>query len=145
MSQNPFLPLKRQLRSTPKTPDFSLIWLLLMNQTGRKTTPFLPIKNCCLQTPLIKKQKNRLALLYNNKGVSCALQGKKDDAIAAYKEALQNKEDFSEVYNNLGAAYVDKGMIDDAIVTYKKALTISPNFGEVYNNLGVAYTKKKGV
>ncbi|OOP55949.1 MAG: hypothetical protein AYP45_11750 [Candidatus Brocadia carolinensis] len=107
--------------------------------------PFLPIKKLLSADPSHKETKNRLAMLYNNKGVSCALQGKKDDAIAAYKEALKNKEDFSEAYNNLGAAYVDKGLIDDAIVTYKKALEINPNFGEVYNNLGVAYTKKKGV
>ena len=82
-------------------------------------------------------------MLCNNKGVSLALQGKRDEAISAYKEALQNKEDFKEVYNNLGAVYVDKDMVDDAIATYKKAIEISPNFGEAYNNLGVAFTKKR--
>ena len=75
--------------------------------------------------------------------MSLALQGNIDEAIVAYNEALQYREDFKEVYNNLGAVYIDRGRIDDAIASYKRAIEISPNFAEAYNNLGVAYTKTR--
>jgi len=66
-------------------------------------------------------------------------QGRNEEAIRAYKRALQLRPSSSEAYNKLGDAYFFAGRFDDAITSYKEAARVQPNEPEAYYNLGLAY------
>jgi tetratricopeptide (TPR) repeat protein len=79
------------------------------------------------------------AVAHTNLGNAYKNQGKIDDAIGEYKEALRLDPGLALAHNNLGSAYRDQGKIDDAIGEYKEALRIDPNLAEAHNNLGATY------
>ena len=69
-------------------------------------------------------------------------EGRTDDAIKHYQEALRIKPDYAEAHNNLGIALDRKGRIDDAIKHYQEALRIKPDNAEAHNNLGIDLDRK---
>jgi tetratricopeptide (TPR) repeat protein len=77
-----------------------------------------------------------------NLGLTYGNKAQYEDAILAYKKALEVKPDYVEAWNNLGVAYGKQGQYDDAISAYKKALEIKPDYAEAWNNLGVTYGKQ---
>jgi predicted O-linked N-acetylglucosamine transferase (SPINDLY family) len=75
---------------------------------------------------------------YNNLGNSLRDQGKLDEAIACYRQALLIKPDYAEAYNNLGNSLRDQGKLDEAIACYRQALSIqsdSATTATTYSNL----------
>jgi len=65
-------------------------------------------------------------------------RGRMDDAIAAYREALRLKPDYSEAYNNMGAALQALGRMEEAIAAYREAVRLQPGYAAAWNNLGSA-------
>ena len=49
-------------------------------------------------------------------------QGKLEEAIASYQQALRLKPDYAEAYSNLGNALQDQGKLEEAIASYEQAL-----------------------
>ena len=64
-------------------------------------------------------------------------QGKIDETIDRYSEALRIKPGSAEIHCNLGAALFHKGKVEDAIVHFREALRIKPGY-----NLARSYLKK---
>ena len=63
--------------------------------------------------------------------------GRTDDAIAAYKRAIELKPSFA-YYNNLGGIYGRANKIEDATVAYQKAAEIDPaNAAQAWLNYGI--------
>lgn len=63
--------------------------------------------------------------------------GRADDAIAAYKRAIELKPSFA-YYNNLGGIYGRANKIDDATAAYQKAAEIDPaNAAQAWLNYGI--------
>jgi protein O-mannosyl-transferase len=75
---------------------------------------------------------------HNNLGLALAGQGKFDDAVFHYREALRIKPDYAVGHLNLGAALASQGKIDEAIATTREAVRIQPDYADAYYNLGVA-------
>jgi len=71
----------------------------------------------------------------NNLGNVLEKQGKIDEAIENYREAVKFKPDFARGYYNLGNALLSKGRTDEAADCYLKAVQIKPDFIEAHNNL----------
>jgi len=69
-------------------------------------------------------------------------EGRLDEAIHHYHQAIQLKSNYEDAHNNLGLAYYKKGMLENAISEYKKALAINPDLTMAHYNLGLAYYKK---
>jgi len=69
-------------------------------------------------------------------------EGKIDEAIHHYQQAIQLNSNYEDAHNNLGLAYYKKGLLDDSISEYKKALAINPDLTKAHYNLGLAYCKK---
>ena len=65
-------------------------------------------------------------------------QGKLDEAIAAYRQAIGLKPELAEAHSNLGIALEDQGKLDEAVAAYRQAISIKPDFAEAYSNLGNA-------
>jgi len=77
-------------------------------------------------------------LSHTNLGVALFHQGKIEEAIAHYAEALRIKSDRVETYNCLGVALAHQGRYQEAITHFKEALRIKPDDAVAHNNLGLA-------
>ncbi|MFD2232942.1 tetratricopeptide repeat protein [Phaeospirillum tilakii] len=71
-------------------------------------------------------------------GLELYHQGRRDDAILAYRAALTRKPDLALAHCNLGAALQENGELDAAIACYQTALAHAPAYPDALSNLGVA-------
>jgi hypothetical protein len=85
---------------------------------------------------------SRNYVAHDNLGSALFTDGRIDEAIDHYTEALRINPDYLESHNNLGAALFRKGRIDEAINYYMGALRIKPDLEEAHNNLGAALFRK---
>jgi eukaryotic-like serine/threonine-protein kinase len=65
-------------------------------------------------------------------------QGKRDEAIAAHREAFRLKPHDVTIRNVIGNALIDQGKLDEAVATYRDGLRIKPNDPDAHNGLGAA-------
>ncbi|MBI4641646.1 MAG: tetratricopeptide repeat protein [Candidatus Tectomicrobia bacterium] len=65
--------------------------------------------------------------------------GKYDEAIKEYLQALKLKPDSALAHYNLANAYDARGVPDEAIVEHNRALQLQPNYPEARYNLGLIY------
>ena len=66
-------------------------------------------------------------------------QGKTEEGIRAYQQALELKPDSDEILNKLGDAYYYAGKLSEAIIQYQHAAKLRPTNAEAFYNLAVAY------
>jgi len=76
------------------------------------------------------------SIAHNNLGTALQNQGRTEEAIEHYLQALRIKPDYEEAHNNLGNVLKNQGRTKEAIAHYLKALRIKPDFVEAHNNLG---------
>ncbi|MCE0497108.1 MAG: tetratricopeptide repeat protein [Methylacidiphilales bacterium] len=78
-----------------------------------------------------------------NLGAVLVLEGRVDEAIVQFQQALEINPNYAKAYSNLGNALEQKGRVDEAIVQFQKALAIiDPNAAEIHYNLGIALVRK---
>jgi tetratricopeptide (TPR) repeat protein len=82
-------------------------------------------------------------LPHNNLATALAEQGRIDEAIGHWLEAIRIKSDYETPYNNLGLAYEKRGRIEEAVQNYVKALRINPDYELAHFNLGNVYFKQR--
>jgi Flp pilus assembly protein TadD len=73
-----------------------------------------------------------------NLGVVIGSQGKLEEAMGHYTEALRIEPDHVEAHNNLGNALASQGRLKEAMSHFSEALRIDPDDAEAQNNLAVA-------
>ncbi len=78
------------------------------------------------------------AAAHFNRGVALANQGKLDEAIAAYREAIRLNPDIAEAHVNLGFLLNQQGKFDESIAENRIAIRLKPDFVTAHNNLGFA-------
>ncbi|MCP4681331.1 MAG: tetratricopeptide repeat protein [Desulfobacterales bacterium] len=74
-------------------------------------------------------------LAHNNLGVILVTQGRHDEAIKHFSEAILIRPDDADAYINLGAAMEKTGERGKAVEQYKEALKIEPDNTIAHNNL----------
>jgi Flp pilus assembly protein TadD len=79
---------------------------------------------------------------HGNLGTVYREDGKVDDAIREFREALRIKPNDADNHNNLGTVLRQKGKVDEAISEYRLALQIKPSLAEAHYNLGLALLQK---
>lgn len=67
-----------------------------------------------------------------------AEKGQDEQAITAWKEALELDPGDAKAHNNLGVVLLRKGRLDEGITHFQKAVEIRPEYGDAHNNLGLA-------
>jgi tetratricopeptide (TPR) repeat protein len=78
-----------------------------------------------------------LQLIMARLGDAYDAAGRTDDAIAAYKRAIELKPSFA-YYNNLGGIYGRAGKIDEASAAYQKAAELDPaQAAQAWRNFGI--------
>ncbi|MEG3894149.1 MULTISPECIES: tetratricopeptide repeat protein [unclassified Microcoleus] len=78
---------------------------------------------------------------YHNLGNSLQESGRFDEAVAAYKKALELNPNFSWSYHSLGDVLLKLEKWEEAVAAYKKAVELNPDFSWSYHNLGDALLK----
>ena len=86
-----------------------------------------------------EEKKELTAWDYIRRGDRASDEGRKEEAIAEYTEAIRKDPRNSAAYNNRGIVYDDLGQHEKALEDYNKALELDPSDAIVYNNRGVAY------
>jgi Flp pilus assembly protein TadD len=81
-------------------------------------------------------------LARHNLGIALFKEGKIDDAINQYREALQLEPENSEARYNLGAALAAEGRTDDAIRNFQKAIQLNPGYAAAHANFGAALSSE---
>lgn len=84
---------------------------------------------------------NKTSEYWRNLGVTYGESGRYQEAIEAFKQAIQINPDYAEAYNGLGFAYSNSGRYQEAIEHIEQAIRIKPNYVKAHNNLGIAYAK----
>ena len=72
-------------------------------------------------------------------GYKLAEQGRYDEAIKNYNEAIRLNPQDAKAYNNRGIAYYYLDHLERAIEDYDKAIRLNPEDAEAYYNWGFAY------
>jgi tetratricopeptide (TPR) repeat protein len=66
-----------------------------------------------------------------------------EEAIAAYRKAIELKPDLPKAHYNLGNALRKQGKLEGAIPAYRKAIELKSDYAEAHTNLGLALAGKR--
>ena len=80
--------------------------------------------------------------VHSNRGIALRSEGKIGEAIAAFRQAIEQQPRAALYRFNLGAMLHEYGRLDDAIDAYRRAIDIKPDFAEALTNLGAALRDK---
>jgi tetratricopeptide (TPR) repeat protein len=75
-------------------------------------------------------------------GFTLAGDGRLDEGIAHYREALSIEPGFAEAHNNLGIALAREGRIDEAISEFRAAVRLAPAAAVTHYDLGFALAQQ---
>jgi len=84
-------------------------------------------------------------LAHYNLGSALVKQGKLDEGIANYLEAMRIKPDHPDTHNahnSIGLALFRQDKLDKSIAHYSKAIRLKPDYVQAHNNLGVALIRQ---
>ena len=82
-----------------------------------------------------------LANSWNNLGLLAGREGRMDDAVGDFQEALKLSPDHQIALDNLGSAYRQQKRWDDARRTYERALNVNANDAEANYGLGMVFAQ----
>lgn len=74
----------------------------------------------------------------NYLAIALAKQGKNDEALTYFHQALQLRPHYADAHNNLGFALAQQGKVEEGVLHYHAALAINPNSILARNNLALA-------
>ncbi len=80
---------------------------------------------------------------YTGLGSRYQSQGRVEEAIAAYRQALSVRPDDAETLNNIGNVLYARGEAAEAIDSYQKAIRLDPNHADAHNNLANCLLNEK--
>ena len=66
---------------------------------------------------------------------SHSTEGKLEEAVAEYREAIRLKPGDARAHGNLGVALSEQGKRDEALAEHRETIRLEPNFAAGHNNL----------
>jgi len=78
-------------------------------------------------------------------GYALAGEGKLDEAVDEFLNALRINPDYAESHTSLGNALGLQGKWDQAVAEHREALRINPQYVEAHNSLGIALLEQGNV
>lgn len=76
--------------------------------------------------------------ILNNRGLALFHLGRLDEAVVAFRAALNLLPDFAIAESNLGLALLNQKQFEEAIGPLQRALALDPSLIEAHYNLGLA-------
>jgi Flp pilus assembly protein TadD len=81
-------------------------------------------------------------IAHNNLGLVPLQQGRPQEAMLQFREALRIDPADGDAHDNLGNALFQLGRTDEAIAEYRKALELDPADADSHSNLGAAFSRQ---
>jgi tetratricopeptide (TPR) repeat protein len=129
----------RCLAHRPAWPAFQAALLLMLGAaTWARCAPYHDLESLWRDT-LAKNPGSWMA--HHNLGVVLFEQGRVDDALTQYEQAVALYPNGDAEQSDLGTALLEKRNYPEAIQHLKAALAINPNLFQALNSLGLAYDK----
>ena len=100
------------------------------------------IDGCSAVIKAGREKGDKLAEVFNSRGVAYRVKGDHERAIQDYGQAIKLNAKFAAAYINRGVAYDHKGDYDRAIADYEQALKLRPS-AEGHFNRGNAHLAKR--
>jgi tetratricopeptide (TPR) repeat protein len=104
-------------------------------------TPAQRVDGCSAVIKAAREKGEKLAEIFDSRGVGHRLKGDYDRAIQDYDQAIKLNPKSATAFNDRGVAYDHKGEFDRAIQDYDQAIKLRPS-AEMYFNRGNAYLGK---
>lgn len=86
-------------------------------------------------------------LAHDSLGVALDAEGRHQEALEHYKEAISINPDYAHAYYNLAGAMIDQKNFEEAEKYLRKTIALNPRFANAHNKLGIIlemYHKKYG-
>ena len=120
----------RILAKQPKHPDALHFMGLLACQIGQSEAGIALMRESIAA--------HASTIYYNNLGNALRDAHKLDDAVVAYRRAVELEPGYADAHNNLGNALRERGDAASALASCARAIELKPGYAEAYNNLGNA-------
>ncbi len=120
---------RRALELAPEHADTLHLLGLLLYRQARYDEAIASITMAIAQAPS--------PVYWFNLGVVAQKAGQTDDAVHAYRKAIQLHPRYLEAHINLGNALKEQDALADSIDAYRQALALNPSHADIHNNLGV--------
>jgi tetratricopeptide (TPR) repeat protein len=78
-----------------------------------------------------------IATLYYNQGLALAQEGRTEEAVARFREAVRIRPDYARAHHNLGAALASRGQPQEAVGHLRRAVSLDPENADAHYTLGV--------
>ncbi|MFQ5851708.1 MAG: tetratricopeptide repeat protein [Candidatus Binatia bacterium] len=79
---------------------------------------------------------------YYNHGMELFAEDKLDEAIEAYRKALEEDPNYSDALHALAMGYASRDRLDEAIEVGKKLIDVSPEDELAHTSLSIFYQRK---
>lgn len=80
---------------------------------------------------------------YVSLGHELRTSGRTDEAIKAFRRAIQIEIETAEAYDGLGTVFAEQRRLEEAIAAYRRALQIDPKNASAYRGLGKALAEQQ--
>lgn len=87
------------------------------------------------------ERRHTMAMQAAGEGDRLVRQGKNDEAIAKYQEAVAFERELPSVWNNLGETFMRENRHADAVSAFQVAADLAPTDPRPYYNAGLAYQR----
>jgi tetratricopeptide (TPR) repeat protein len=85
--------------------------------------------------------EERKALAHNERGLEHFAQGRIEQAVKEYGEAIRAFPNLAAAHNNLGSAHFAAARFEEAAASFRRAAELDPNYGQAHFNLALAHLK----
>ena len=119
---------RRAVLAVTAVAALSALTVVSFNQTSHWRDPLSLWTHTLNHSP-----RNHVA--HNNMGDTLFKQGRKDEAMPHYLEALRINPDYADAHGNLGNCLIDRGNKDEAITHLRKAVDLMPDIPVNHYNL----------
>jgi len=87
----------------------------------------------------------RQATVYNDQAIRYWQQGKHQEALGLWEDAIDKAPEAAEIHHNLGSAYLYLNRIDEAYQSLQRAINHNPELVEAYAQIGNIYHRQGDV
>jgi tetratricopeptide (TPR) repeat protein len=86
--------------------------------------------------PVAPPPPQDVARAQNVRGIDLAQQGRHDEAIVCFREAIRLRPGYTDAINNLGNIFYFQNKFDEAVECYEQVLRLAPEHVGAHSNLG---------
>lgn len=75
-------------------------------------------------------------------GLALKSEGRTDEAVIHYREALKIRPDYVEAHNDLGIVLAERGDTEESLRHFSEAIRLKPDYADAFNNFAVVQLSK---